>query len=405
MQQYIGFYLNQNEYTVPILKVQEIIKLPLITKIPQTPYYIEGVTNLRGNVIPILNLKSLINLSSEASKGNKVIVVTSGKKVFGVLVDDISGVINIDESTIESCDDFFEGNVEQVEGVARLSDRLVVLLNTKKLIPHGDIGIFDDVGDIEDIEDIEDIQTSDDGSKVEVTKTVHSMAGEIKMKEVHDAKDFFEKSGISTQDPRYMMLDDIVGFMEAISNKDYEKADIAVQDILKKGQNNLFKEVGKVTRKLHDSILSFRESLDPRLKDITEHEMPTVVERLNFVIDKTKEAADNTMSVAEKYLLAIDELSSHIRKVQGPDETINYLKDFKNNLEDDLIKIITAQSFQDLTGQTIKKVIILVSEVEGELVKVIKTFGIKVDSGKEHEAAADKVSQSEVDDLLKNLGF
>ncbi len=402
MQQYIGFYLNQNEYTVPILKVQEIIKLPLITKIPQAPYYIEGVTNLRGNVIPILNLKSLINLSSETSKGNKVIVVASGKKIFGVLVDDISGVINIDESTIESCDDFFEGNVEQVEGVARLSDRLVVLLNTRKLIPHGDIGIFEDV---ENIENIENIQTSDDGSKVEVTKTVHSMAGEIKMKEVHDAKDFFEKSGISTQDPRYMMLDDIIGFMESIGNKDYEKADMAVQGILKKGQNNLFKEVGKVTRKLHDSILSFKESLDPRLKDITEHEMPNVVERLNFVIDKTKEAADNTMSIAEKYLLAIDELSSHIRKIQGPEETINYLREFKNNLEDDLIKIITAQSFQDLTGQTIKKVIILVSEVEGELVKVIKTFGIKVDSGKEQEIAADKVSQSEVDDLLKNLGF
>lgn len=396
MQQYIGFYLNLNEYTVPILKVQEIINMPSITRIPQAPHYIEGVTNLRGNVIPILNLKSLIRLPSDENKGNKVIVVISGKKVFGVLVDDISGVISIDESTIESCDDFFEGSVEQVEGVARLTDRLVVLLNTTKLIPHTDMDIF---------EDYEDIREMGDGNKVEVTKTLHTMAGEIKMKEVFDAKDFFEKSGISSHDPRYLVLDDIMTFMDAIANQDYEKADASVQEIIKKGQGNLFKEVGKVTRKLHDSILSFKESLDPRLRDMAENEMPSVVERLNYVIDKTKEAADNTMGIAEKHLMMMDDLSSHIRKLEGPQETINYMKNFKSDLEDDLIKIITAQAFQDLTGQTIKKVIGLVSEIEEELVKVIKTFGIKVESGKEQEAAADKVSQSEVDDLLKNLGF
>ncbi len=396
MQQYIGFYLNLNEYTVPIMKVQEIINMPTITRIPQAPHYIEGITNLRGKVIPILNLKSLINLPSDCNKGKRVIVVSSGKKIFGVLVDDISGVISIDESTIEPCDEFFNGNVQQVEGVARLTDRLVVLLNTTKLIPHGDMDI---------LEDYEYIQQTEDGSKVEVTKTLQTMAGEIKMKEVFDAKDFFEKSGISSQDPRYQVLDDIMTFMEAIANRDYEKADASVQEIIKKGQGNLFKEVGKVTRKLHDSILSFKESLDPRLKDMTEHEMPNVVERLNFVIDKTKEAADNTMSIAEKYLMMMDDLSSRIKQLEGPDDSINYLKKFKSDIEDDLIKIITAQAFQDLTGQTIKKVIGLVSEIEEELVKVIKTFGIKVDSGKEQEVIADKVSQSDVDDLLKNLGF
>lgn len=396
MQQYIGFYLNLNEYTVPILKVQEIINMPVITRIPNSPKYIEGVTNLRGNVIPILNLKRLVNLPGSENKCNKVIVVASWKKIFGVLVDDISGVINIDESTIESCDEFFEGSPCQVDGVARLPDRLVVLLNTTKLIPHEDLDIF---------EEFDDIKETEDGKNVETVKTVHTMAGKVKVKELHDAREFFEKTGISAHDPRYLILDDIVSFMNAIANQDYEKADFAVQEIIKKGQGNLFKEVGKVTRKLHDSILSFKESLDPRLRDIAEHEMPSVVERLNHVIDKTKEAADNTMGIAEKHLLIMDDLSSHIRKLQGPEDAINFLKDYKNNLEDDMIKIITAQSFQDITGQTIKKVIKLVSEVEEELVKVIKTFGIKVDSGKAHEVVADKVSQSDVDDLLKELGF
>ncbi len=396
MQQYIGFYLNHNEYTVPILKVQEIINIPLITKIPNSPHYIEGVTNLRGNVIPILNLKRLVSLPDADNKGNKIIVVASGKKIFGVLVDGISGVINIDESTIEACNEFFEGSIEQVEGIARLPDRLVVLLDTTKLVPNEDMDIF---------EDYEQIKETDDGTKVEVVRSVHTMAGEVKVKELHDARDFFEKSGIAAHDPRYLILDDIVGFMNAIAIQDYEKADAAVQEIIKKGQGNLFKEVGKVTRKLHDAILSFKESLDPRLKEITENEMPSVIERLNFVIDKTKEAADNTMGIAEKHLLIMDDVSSHIRRLQGPEDSINYLKNYKNNLEDDLIKVITAQSFQDLTGQTIKKVITLVSEVESELVRVIKTFGIKVETGRAAEAPADKVSQSEVDDLLKDFGF
>lgn len=396
MQQYIGFYLNVNEYTVPILKVQEIINMPMITKIPNSPEYIEGVTNLRGTVIPILNLKRLVNLPDADNKGNKVIVVSSGRKIFGVLVDGISGDINIDESTIEACNEFFEGNIQQVEGIARLPDRLVVLLNTTKLIPYDDLDIF---------ENYEEVKEMDNGKKVEVIKNVHTMAGEMKVKEIHDAKEFFEKCGVSALDPRYLILDDIIGFMNAMAAQDYEKADAAVQEIIKKGQGNLFKEVGKVTRKLHDSILSFKESLDPRLKDITANEMPSVIEKLNFVIDKTKEAADNTMSIAEKHILSMDDFSSHIRKLQGPEDSINYLKNYKNELEDDLIKVITAQSFQDLTGQTLKKVITLVSEVETELVRVIKTFGIKVERDKTQETVSDKISQSEVDDLLKDLGF
>ncbi len=102
----------------------------------------------------------------------------------------------------------------------------------------------------------------------------------------------------------------------------------------------------------------------------------------------------------------MDDVSSNIRKLKEPEEAINFLKNFKDDLEEDLIKIITAQSFQDLTGQTLKKVIKLVGEIEEELVRVIKTFGIKMTTtAKPQEVISDRISQSEVDDLLKNLGF
>jgi chemotaxis protein CheZ len=401
--QYIGFTMNNNEFTIPILKVQEIVNLPQITKLPQVPDYIEGITNLRGRIIPVVNLKKMAGLfgSSGESGGEKIIVVTSGRITFGVLVDGITGVVSIEDSEIEPPTDFNTSDI--VSGVAKVDDKLIVLLDTKKLIPMEDMSIFED-------EIFEVIDTG--GDTVEVMKKVEGMGGEIMVREVMDARQFFEKRGISSHDPKYAMLDEMVAFMNAVAGEDYEKADAAIQSIMSKGQGDtqgiLFKEVGKVTRKLHDSIRSFKEALDPKLKGMAEKEMPNAIDKLQFVIDKTEEAANKTMGIVEKYILIIDDLASHIRNIKEPEESVNYLKNFKNDLEDDLTEILTTQSFQDLTGQTIKKVITLVGDIEGELVKLITTFGVKLEQGgsaEEAVAVSEEVSQAGVDDLLKDFGF
>ena len=397
MQQYIGFHLNDSEYSIPILKVREIISMPEVTRMPQSLEYIEGVTNLRGSIIPIVNLKKLVHLGDDRNLGAKVIVVASGRMTFGILVDDITGVITIEESAIEPPEKFMNSNMEQIEGVAKLKDRLVVLLDTKHLIPGEDMSAFDDV--------IMDVKESGDGT-VEVMKKVQTIAGETTVKETLDAKQFFEKRGVQPNDPRYMLVDDLMNFMDALSSNDHEKADQAMQSIVKKGQSELFSEVGKVTRKMHDSIKSFRDALDPKLKDMASIEMPNAVDRLQYVISKTEEAANKTMGIVEKYLLKMDDISAHLRKLDGPEESISFLRTFKNGLEDDLTEILTTQSFQDLTGQTIKKVIKLVGEIESELVRLIATFGVKVEAGAAAEVpVAEQVSQSGVDDLLKDFGF
>lgn len=394
--QYIGFIMNNNEYTIPILKVQEIINMPRLTKMPQTPLYIEGITNLRGRIIPIVNLKKLVGLNGGDSIGEKVIVVTSGRITFGVLVDGITGVVNIEDSEIEPTENIMKSHIDQVSGVAKVDDRLITILDTKKLIPVEDMSIFEE----------EVFEVKETGDKVEVVKKIEGMGGEIVVKEVMDAKDFFEKRGISSNDPRYALFDDMVNFMNAIAVQDYEKADEAIQKIMSKGQSDLFKEVGKVTRKLHNAIKSFKEAIDPRLKDMAMTDMPSAIDRLQFVIDKTEDAANKTMGVVEKYILGMDDLAAHIRNFKEPEESVTYLKYFKNSLEDDLTEILTAQSFQDITGQTIKKVIKLVGDVEDELVKLIATFGVKLEEGRKVEAVVpDKVSQEDVDDLLKEFGF
>jgi chemotaxis signal transduction protein/chemotaxis regulatin CheY-phosphate phosphatase CheZ len=397
--QYIGFTMNNNEYTIPILKVQEIVNMPHLTKLPQVPHYIEGVTNLRGRIIPIVNLKKLVGLGGD-SVGEKVIVVTSGRITFGVLIDSITGVITIEDSEIEPPADFNTSDI--VSGVAKVGDKLIVLLDTKKLIPMEDMSIFED--EIFEVSDVKEVK--DEGGQVEVVREVEETRQERLVNEALGAMNLLTRQGMDPSDPRYALFDEMIGFMSAISNQDYDKADISIQSIMKKGQNNLFREVGKVTRKLHDSIRSFKEALDPRLKDMAVSEMPNAVDQLQFVIEKTEDAANKTMGIVEKYILIMDELASHIRNLKEPEESVQYLKKFKTEFEDDLTEILTTQSFQDITGQTIKKVIKLVGDIEEELVKLITTFGVKMEQGAIVDVAVpEKVSQEDVNDLLKDFGF
>lgn len=394
MRQCIGFLLNENEYIIPILKVQEIIKIPQITKIPGVPYYVEGVTNLRGRVIPVLNLKRILNLAEE-TQGNKVVVISTGKITFGVLVDNITGVVNIDENNVEPAEEFLQHGDNHIEGVARINDRLLILIDIKKIIPTEDQALFE--------EEILDIHEEED--KVEVVKKVTSMGGEITVKELVDPVKFYEDKGMTRDDPKYSLLEEIVNFMNTVSQGDYAKADQIMSSIIQKSQSDLFKEVGKVARKLHDSLKSFREAFDPRLKEMATEQMPRAVDQLQMAINKTEEAANKTMEIVEKYILKMDDLANHIREIQGPEASVKYLKEFKNSLEDDLTEILTTQSFQDLTGQVLKKVIKLVGDLEVELLKLITTFGLKFEEKKTLTKEVEKVTQEDVDDLLKEFGF
>jgi chemotaxis signal transduction protein/chemotaxis regulatin CheY-phosphate phosphatase CheZ len=402
--QYIGFLMNGCEYTIPIIKVQEIINLPVVTRLPQASNSVEGVTNLRGRVIPIINLKKLVGLPSEKA-GEKVIVISSGKITFGVVVDGITGVVSIEKERIEPAASFMNIQVDQIEGVARLDDRLVVLLDTNKLAP------------VEDLEMLEDnvFEYHDSGKdQVEVIKSVQGMGGEMFVKELVDAKSFFDKKTPPAGDPRSEMYTKLMEFMETVAAGDYEKADSMVQGLMQSQGGSvpsgadelLFKEVGRVTRKLHDSVKSFKEALDPRLKDMAIKDMPSAIDRLQFVIERTEEAANKTMGIVEKYILSMDDLSSNIRNLKEPEASVEFLKKFKNDLEDDLTEILTTQSFQDLTGQTLKKVITLVGDIERELVGLITAFGVKSEPGVQAVAEVDEtVSQEGVDDLLKEFGF
>ncbi|MBI4681970.1 MAG: protein phosphatase CheZ [Nitrospirae bacterium] len=412
MQQFIGFNINSSEYMIPILKVREIISMPSITALPHLPSYVKGVTNLRGSIIPIVNLKYLLNSYASEGDGNTVIVLATGKIIFGIIVDGITGVVKADESDIEPPENFFNNNIDNIEGVAKLNNKLIVLLNTKKLLPLDDMSLFEDA--------IVEVNETDNGNSVEITREIDTIGGKVIIKEMHDAKQYFSDK-IKQNDPKQNAYNMILNFMNALSDHEYQKAEVIVEQLVKETDTGLFREVGKITRKLHDSLEEFKGSIDSGLQRLTKDDVPNAIDKLQFVITKTEDAANKTMGIVERYFEESNEFTRHVENLKGNDESVNYLRIFKDSLDNDMTTILTAQQFQDITGQTIKKVIDLVNQVEVEMLTLITKFGmqVKTEPAKTAVAAgsdqaamtdsegkmAEKVTQSDVEALLNDFGF
>jgi len=133
--QLVTFKLEDDEFGVDILKVQEINRMMNITKIPNAPDFIEGVINLRGKIIPIVDLRKKLGFpSKEYDKATRIIVIELEGIVLGFVVDSVSEVLRIPRNTIEPPPSIIRGiESEFIEGVGKLEDRLLILLELKKI--------------------------------------------------------------------------------------------------------------------------------------------------------------------------------------------------------------------------------------------------------------------------------
>ncbi|MFZ5942569.1 MAG: chemotaxis protein CheW [Bacillota bacterium] len=134
-QQIVIFKLDKVEYGIGITQVNEIVKLQAITKIPNTPDYVEGVINLRGKVISIVDLKIRFKVAAkERNDDTRIIVVTVNDKTIGMIVDEVAEVIRINDSQIEdSASISVHISEEFIKGIAKIEDRLIILLNLEKV--------------------------------------------------------------------------------------------------------------------------------------------------------------------------------------------------------------------------------------------------------------------------------
>ena len=240
---------------------------------------------------------------------------------------------------------------------------------------------------------------------------------------------------------RLELARELVQHLEA---DDETQANRVVDEMASIRESELFQEVGRMTRELHDAMISFAN--DTRVSELTEDELPDAKDRLNHVIDMTQQAADQTLNAVEAFMPLCQEMSGQSKALSSNWERFvgreMPLQDFRD-LADELKKflpmvegnsrqvyemsneVLLAQNFQDLTGQIIRRVIKLLEEMQEKLVGLLRVAGEKQSDAPRKASATktgtddtdigphvlgrtseDAVSdQDEVDDLLSSLGF
>ena len=140
--QLVTFTIGE-QYGVPISQVQEIIRVGGITKVPNSLPYMEGVINLRGRVLPVLNLRKRLKLpEKEISQESRIVVVEASTKVIGLLVDAVSHVIKVSSDVVERApEEVLEVDSDYITGVCKLKNGLVILIDLERLIRRENIEI------------------------------------------------------------------------------------------------------------------------------------------------------------------------------------------------------------------------------------------------------------------------
>lgn len=147
--QLVSFNLEKEEYGINVLMVREIIRMLNITRVPNTPHYVEGVINLRGKVIPIINLRKKFDLmDSEYDKRTRIMVMEVVGELMGFIVDEVSEVIRISEKEIQPPPPAVSNGIEQecMAGVINQADRLLVLLDLERMFSADERRLFSNVG-------------------------------------------------------------------------------------------------------------------------------------------------------------------------------------------------------------------------------------------------------------------
>ena len=133
--QLVGFIVGDEEFAIPILSIQEIIKPISCTRVPQTPAYILGVFNLRGSVIPLIDLRTRFGLTPQKhSEETRFVVMKNGDDVAGFVIDRLTEAIRMPKHDIGPAPETVSEAETMIDGVGKQSDRIVTILKVHKLL-------------------------------------------------------------------------------------------------------------------------------------------------------------------------------------------------------------------------------------------------------------------------------
>lgn len=135
--QLVTFRLANEEYGLPITKVREINRLVPVTKLPQTPSFMEGIINLRGRIIPVIDLRKRFQMSvAPHDDDTRIIIVDISGQIVGVTVDAVTEVVRLHTANIEPSPATVALDSQYIDGVGKIDDRLIILLNIDKVLTN-----------------------------------------------------------------------------------------------------------------------------------------------------------------------------------------------------------------------------------------------------------------------------
>jgi purine-binding chemotaxis protein CheW len=139
--QIVGFRVGGETFGVPISLVHEIVRVPEITAVPDSPQYVEGVINLRGRIVPVIDLRKRFGEATPArNKKNRVLVTDVDSKIVGLIVDAASEVLKVPESEVELPPAVLEeGDLSFVTGLGKIGGRLIILIDVAKILQKGEL--------------------------------------------------------------------------------------------------------------------------------------------------------------------------------------------------------------------------------------------------------------------------
>ena len=136
LMKFVTFFLEQEEYALPIDQVQEINRVGEITRVPNSPEHVRGVINLRGKIVPVIELKQRFRLGeTKVDKESRIVVVEQGPKVLGLMVDRVAQVLNVSSEQIESApEEVVQIHENYIRGIGKIDGRMIILLELEKVI-------------------------------------------------------------------------------------------------------------------------------------------------------------------------------------------------------------------------------------------------------------------------------
>jgi purine-binding chemotaxis protein CheW len=132
--QLVGFVVGEEEFAIPILTIQEIIKPIEHTRVPRTPDYVLGVFNLRGSVIPLIDLRMKFGVPANKSDDMRYIVLKDGDETAGFVIDRLNQALRIEKSRIDPAPETTTQDKSLIEGVGKQDDKIITILKVSKLL-------------------------------------------------------------------------------------------------------------------------------------------------------------------------------------------------------------------------------------------------------------------------------